>query len=727
MQKWTINQRIDLSMPNKIDSKIAARLVVGDNKAHGWSVSVYDGSSEVNVTSASVSAYFNRPDGKAVMVKGTAQNNVATVTLPSECYAFPGVMTGIMKITSTDASVATMAVSRFIVESGAFGEIVDPGDVVPNLDELLAQLAKLESAIQAAESVRADADAGKFDGAPGAQGEPGKDAPQINDNAINATNPWSSAKIVETVCSPFSESGEIVACTPIDNYPLKLGVKTITKKRYPKNRFVRVPTKSSAIISTTTAEDGRVTLNGTSSDSIWSIDSFGTNTSDKPLFTVSQKTSITLSGGSEHVSVAVQYLSGGYNRGTKYTSGTSSTTFELPADSSIVRTYLRVEAGVTVNNEVVSPQLEIGSTATAYEPYSTAAAIAGTDSIEINAIGKNFLKIPDAPSTVGGVTYTPQADGSLIANGTCSGQDTFAIYQGVLPPGKYTISGGASGLQVALAIYKQNGTHSKTVCYSENGKSATGDVPALSGDEAYFKGFIQALPSTVGNRLDNVVIKPQLELGLVATGLEPHRDLGTRTVTPTATMYGVSGAEDSVEIDESGNVIETHRTVVKAFDGTENWQNYKLSGIDTIVNFIAIDDILPATSESVPPHIICSHYETIPYRTLYAGNTTGVSNSVGSKNVSFVDKSLVQTDSTEWKAYLAAQHAAGTPVTVVYELAQPTTETPSAVAPIIGANGVNTFYSNANSITVGGIADPKWTIKTLSDRIAALEKLAIGG
>lgn len=60
-------------------------------------------------------------------------------------------------------------------------------------------------------------------GAQGAQGAPGLDAPQIDDTQITTTNPWSSMQIVDTLCPPFTASGSVVQCTPVANYPL--GVK----------------------------------------------------------------------------------------------------------------------------------------------------------------------------------------------------------------------------------------------------------------------------------------------------------------------------------------------------------------------------------------------------------------------------------------------------------------------------------------------------------------------
>lgn len=52
------------------------------------------------------------------------------------------------------------------------------------------------------------------------QGQPGKDGVQLNDDAVNATEAWSSKKIVDTLCPPFSVSGNPVTCHPVEGYPL---------------------------------------------------------------------------------------------------------------------------------------------------------------------------------------------------------------------------------------------------------------------------------------------------------------------------------------------------------------------------------------------------------------------------------------------------------------------------------------------------------------------------
>ena len=57
-------------------------------------------------------------------------------------------------------------------------------------------------------------------GPAGPQGPPGQDGVQLNDNAVNTTEAWSSKKIVDTLCPAFSVSGNPVTCHPVEGYPL---------------------------------------------------------------------------------------------------------------------------------------------------------------------------------------------------------------------------------------------------------------------------------------------------------------------------------------------------------------------------------------------------------------------------------------------------------------------------------------------------------------------------
>lgn len=77
-----------------------------------------------------------------------------------------------------------------------------------------------------------------------------------------------------------------------------------------------------------------------------------------------------------------------------------------------------------------------------------------------------------------------------------------------------------------------------------------------------------------------------------------------------------------------------------------------------------------------------------------------------------------------WKAYLAAQYAAGTPVTVAYKLAEPIPFTATGSAQLPALDGVNTLLTDADSLTVTGRADPIWWMQGITSRIDALKSVS---
>ena len=125
-------------------------------------------------------------------------------------------------------------------------------------------------------------------GEPGERGANGADAPQIDDNAVSANTPWSSQRIVNTLCQEVTASGNPVACTPVKDSPLGIkvsweptqagsgtpsptnirpitGRESVTLNRYGKNMLdmsrVRIAEPAYGLI---VASDGDIiTINGT--------------------------------------------------------------------------------------------------------------------------------------------------------------------------------------------------------------------------------------------------------------------------------------------------------------------------------------------------------------------------------------------------------------------------------------------------------------------------------
>lgn len=512
---------------------------------------------------------------------------------------------------------------------------------------------------------------------------------------------------------------------------------------------------------------------------------------------------------------------------------------------------------------------------------------------------KNLIPHLASAQTVDGVTYTPQADGTIIASGTCSGTRSLTLYEGILPPGEYAISGGIDGIQVILAVIDNRDYWVRTIMYSSNGSIRTGTVDALSGSEAYHRIYLQPLSALVGTQLNNIVVSPQLEtgdtatafepyqdipfisidnaqgqvqsvaveagcrakqetrknlfrrvpsltsenatayepykesltitgresvaveacgtnllqpvyttqtingvtftvnddgsvtingtatsraqysitrttasrpqvfagqtftlfnvegadqsfysyamsveqdtrldsssktftmtqddtlyiaiavlegktvnnvtvypqlkLGSVATAYEPYHDMGGGTVTPTEPLWGLPGAEDTVEVSVDGDVTVTRRTAVLELDGTEDWIRSPKNNQGYYYR-LSVANIFQITT-SIVPNLICSHYRTEDPGNQWVGTDSCISqnyNANARTEVLIYDTNYAESDLSAWKAYLAAQASAGTPVTIVYELAAPETEALTAISPIVPQPGQFNLATDADALT----------------------------
>ena len=124
--------------------------------------------------------------------------------------------------------------------------------------------------------------------------------------------------------------------------------------------------------------------------------------------------------------------------------------------------------------------------------------------------------------------------------------------------------------------------------------------------------------------------------------------------------------------------------------------------------------IKPATSANL--NLICSHYKTDPNP--IGGN--GVNNVVtGYQSYGHMYiRDDAHTSADAYKAYLAAQNAAGTPVQVCYELAEPLTIqlTPTVIESL---DGLNTVYTDADG---GRVEFGHSQIDSMLNSIEALEE-----
>ena len=215
---------------------------------------------------------FHPPKGESVQIRLGSDN---AVSVPAEATAVAG--TGEITFAGYTDGVRQISVSqiyRVAVSAGTEG--IAPAEPTPDVVQQIMSAAneadsKAEQAQKVAQSVRDDADAGKFNGPQGPKGDAGPIGPQgpqgpkgdtgptvaldttlthegeaadakatgdaisavkerldeipkIDDTAITTTSPWSSKQIVDTLCPPIEETGNPVVCYPVEGYPLDVTV-----------------------------------------------------------------------------------------------------------------------------------------------------------------------------------------------------------------------------------------------------------------------------------------------------------------------------------------------------------------------------------------------------------------------------------------------------------------------------------------------------------------------
>lgn len=186
----------------------------------------------------------------------------------------------------------------------------------------------------------------------------------------------------------------------------------------------------------------------------------------------------------------------------------------------------------------------------------------------------------------------------------------------------------------------------------------------------------------------------------------------TSILTLPETVYG--GEVDAV----TGEGQETWKSV--SLDGTEKWDKYgnvsEKAGASCF--YFSIDDKDIGYDTSVCNKFVNTKNNN-PFNSVNMKKFTYTDHpSIKNIYMNYGDDQTVSLD--EWKAYLAAQNAAGTPVQIVYKLAEPVPFTVTGAQPIPALAGVNTVLTDADSATVTGRADP---IKRIADLEAAVASI----
>ncbi len=118
-------------------------------------------------------------------------------------------------------------------------------------------------------------------------------------------------------------------------------------------------------------------------------------------------------------------------------------------------------------------------------------------------------------------------------------------------------------------------------------------------------------------------------------------------------------------------------------DGTENWQTLATQDNSKWRNVLPVQGVYMPEDSSTLPDLVCTHYLVDTSGNNWRCIQSATIDASNADRLSIYDNQHNAKDPAAWKAYLAAQKAAGTPVTVVYRLAEPvvTQRDPARVIP----------------------------------------------
>jgi len=184
--------------------------------------------------------------------------------------------------------------------------------------------------------------------------------------------------------------------------------------------------------------------------------------------------------------------------------------------------------------------------------------------------GKNLLPTRNIARTINDVTFTPQADGSIIVNGTASAQINYPINvnssslaQNIqLESGSYTVSGGRgpSSPIFVQAYYNETGGTTK---YSTGTFTIT--------NNANLGAYIRV---TNGSTISNEIVYPQLEASSTPTSYEPYVG-GTPAPNPDYPQnIDVVTGEQTVRIEGGKNLFKGGNA---DYTGTSAYYGYGVS------------------------------------------------------------------------------------------------------------------------------------------------------
>lgn len=327
------------------------------------------------------------------------------------------------------------------------------------------------------------------------------------------------------------------------------------------------------------------------------------------------------------------------------------------ASTTVIRLRVYIAANKTVS-ETIYPMLNEGATALPYEPYY--AGLRDTKVTEVKSVGSNLACLQEKTVENSGITFTVKDD-VITASGTSTSNyasTEIAEFTGLV--GTFHIQEIENhGLRMRAVVYDALNNRSlyRNQSFTLNGteRSAT----------------IWVYVDNAGTTITNDTAKVMLNYGSTALPYKPYVEhtLPIPAEVQALDGYGVGIDERTynyIEWQPEDNIKTWHKVVRKlVLTGTENWI---LNKDGTNPYFMLQIGVLKS---AIDGKSVCSHYANAPVWGSTTNDGAYILNSNGyqADYLNIRDSRYSTLDT--FKAYLAGQYAAGTPVTVIYVFTTP--------------------------------------------------------
>ena len=347
-------------------------------------------------------------------------------------------------------------------------------------------------------------------------------------------------------------------------------------------------------------------------------------------------------------------------------------TFTLESDQNI---YIKASVGGTYPI-TMKIQIESGSTATAWTPYSNICPISGFDSVKVTRTGKNLLVRSSATTE----KYL-NSSGEAVNSPASAGGDYWSISDYIPVDGNITISGILTAGNAPYSAW-----YNDSFTYISSFKQANNTFTPPAGAKYMRISFYST---------DEAI---QIEYGSSVSAHESYQGQTYEVTFPSeaGTVYG--GTLDTV----TGKLV-VDRAIV-TMNGTENVYRVE-DNLAQVGGYSQFKNRRRAVS---------SHYKSVAksWTQLIPGEWQLVDYTIGFKETRFTDIATV-------KAYITEQYQNGTPLQFIGELKEPIVVRldPTEIKTLLG---VNNIWSDAGNTAITYPADTKLYIDAKIAEIQAL-------